>query len=554
MTNFGAKILNNATGSLAAQQAVIASIGNNIANVNTPGYARRVVDLQTRVSHASPGTLNIGNGVNIGDIQRVADSFIENILRDATSNKGQSEVELEFMKRIEGLFSVSEDTPTIGSTLSAFFNSLNDLSLNASSIELRKNVLERGEDLVTSIKTTFNSLAGLQTEADGRLTTEIDNVNSLTSQIAELNGLVTQRESTGTTASDERDRRDILMTKLSEKLSYNTVENSDGSVTLSLSNGFSLVNGTTSRALSLTVNPSFAVAGMPPSLAGGILQHIVFDYSGGAGTAEVDLTQVMKNGTGAVAGLLNIRGYNDPANGSTGLAFQADGILPEMASRVEAITRMLLVKFNQTYIGGDDDPATAGVQPKAADLDGVRPTDDFAFFTWTGVADDGDVDPELAELTAGYSGTASLSSKLALNITDPRNIAVALDSDPANAAVSFETGNGDGARALADLQNDNTLDFSAGTFAGAFTLNNSTFAEVFAESVTHVGNATARANLDNNVAQSNLLTIQSRRDEVSGVSLDEEFSNLIRFQKAYQASARMISVADKLLDQIIQLI
>ena len=178
------------------------------------------------------------------------------------------------MERLEGLFSVSEDHPTIGSTMSAFFNSLNDLSLDASSIELRKNVLERAEDLTVAIQSTFNTIAELQTEADTRLTSEIDNVNNLTSQIAELNGLISQREATGTTAGDERDKRDILMTKLAQKVSYTVVENNDATVTLSLSNGFALVNGTTSRSLTLTDSPSFAPGLMPPSLGGGILRHV----------------------------------------------------------------------------------------------------------------------------------------------------------------------------------------------------------------------------------------------------------------------------------------
>ncbi len=555
MTNFGAKILNNATSALAAQQAVIATLGNNIANVNTAGYARTVVDLQTKVGNTAPGSINVGNGVQIGDIQRITDSFVDNLLRDATSTRSETDLELEYMSRLEGLFGVSAEIPSVGSRLSEFFNSLNDLTTNPSSIELRKNVMERAQDLVTTIQSTYNSIADLQKEADTRLTSEIDIVNSLTSQIAELNGLITQRESTGTTAGAERDRRDVIMNKLAEKISYSVIENSDHSVTISLPNGFSLVNGTTSRAINLTDSPSFAAGNLPPSLSGTILRHIVYDYSGGAGTSEIDLTQIMKNGSGSIGALLSLRGYN--ATSSTN-AFQADGIFVEMASRVEAISRQLLIDFNTNYRGPDSETGTpAFVDPSSADLIGNPPTDVFAFFTWAGAsATVTDINtnglPDATDLANAMTANniTSFSGILTLNFTDPRLFAAARDTDTDLTDIihSYEPGNGENARLLANSQNA-SLTFTTGNYT-----QTTTYGGVFSESVTHVGNAKARANLDASVADSNFVTIQGRRDEVSGVSLDEEFTNLIRFQKAYQASARMISIADKLMDQILQLI
>ena len=549
MTNFGAKILSNATRALAAQQAVIATIGNNIANVNTPGYARRVVDLQTAVSNSAPGTLNIGNGVVVGDIQRIADNFIENLLRGSVSTVGSSQIEYEFLQRLEGLFNVSGTNITIGSALTNFFASINDLTVNPSSLELRKNVMERAQDVVDAIKTTYNTIAGLQAEADRRLTGEVDNVNSLTSQIATLNGLISQREATGITAGDERDRRDILLTQLAEKISFSLVEASDGSVTISLTNGFSLVNGTNSRSIELTNNPSFAAGNLPPSLGGEVLRHIVFDYDPGVGTAHLDLTQILKAGGGSIGGLLKIRGYNAPANDS---AFEADGILVEMASRVEAITRQLLTTFNQTYLGPDEDPG--GVHdPSSADLDG-NPPSVYGFFTWApqnAAAFDVNGNGLPDDIDNIALGVNNFSSILELTFSDPRRLAAALDSDPAAASTSFEQGNGENAAALAALELD-SLNFGLGGF-GSFT-SQTTFAGMFQEAVTHVGNAKSRAQLNESVAGANFLAIQSRRDQISGVSLDEEFTSLIQFQKAYQASARMIKVADDLLSQILQLI
>ncbi|RIL10773.1 MAG: flagellar hook-associated protein FlgK, partial [Proteobacteria bacterium] len=306
MTNFGAKILNNAVSSLAAQQALIANAGNNIANVNTTGYTRRSIELQTRFGGLGTTGIQIGNGVQVGGIRRIADEFLEKLLRESQASRSSYQTQDEFLSRIENLFSLTGDRPTIGSSLTSFYAAINDLSLNPSSIELRSNLIQKAQDLVENIRNTYNTLANLQSEADQRIGVELQTVNSITAQIANLNTLISQREAAGENiiASDERDARDQLLKELSEKLSFNKVELPDGSVTLTLSNGFALVNGSNSRALSLTTAPSFATSTLPPSLGGGVLGYIVYDYSAGSGTAHVDFTQDLMAGGGSIGGLL----------------------------------------------------------------------------------------------------------------------------------------------------------------------------------------------------------------------------------------------------------
>ncbi|MCO6429836.1 MAG: flagellar hook-associated protein FlgK [Deltaproteobacteria bacterium] len=552
MTNFGAKILNNATTALAAQQAVLATIGNNIANANTAGYARRVLDLQTRLS-TNGGGLNVGNGVDVGALIRVADQYVQKALQDSASAQGSSEIELEFLSRLEGLFSLTGDKPTIGSSLTQFFNAVNDLTVDPASIELRTNVMERAQDLVTVIRNTYNGIAALQKEADTRVGTEIDIVNSITGKIAELNGIISQSEALGITAADERDRRDVLLKQLSEKLSFSQVETSDGSVTVSLANGFSLVSGTTSRRLEMTENPSFGIAPIPNALDGSISRYVVYDFDAGVGQAHIDLTQFLKNGEGSIAGLLRVRGYNAPDG--VNQTFDSDGILVEMASRVEAVTRVLLTQVNRTYLGPDEDAGTPGHQPSSVDLDGNTAgsvANPYALFDFshTGAKDpNGNRLPD--DLTNPALGISNFSSILQLNFTDPRRFAAALESDPGNPMTTpFQTGNGANALAIANLQTDNTLIFTVG---GPYSLTG-TFDEAYNESVSHVGAAKSRAEINATIADANLVSAQSRRDSISGVSLDEEFSDLIRFQRAYQASARMVRVADELLEQIVSLI
>ncbi len=555
MANFGAKILNNAVGALSAQQAIIANIGNNIANVNTPGYSRRTVSLETNFGRGSESGVNIGSGVRISSVSRVSDEFIERLLRESLGSHGSNGIQNEFLQRIEGLFNLTGDRQTVGSSLSSFFTSLDDLAADPASVELRSNVMQRGNDLTQTIRDTFNTLARLQTEADQRLVTEVQTVNSILTQIGQINGRVKviEQNGSGPEASDERDQRNLLLGQLAEKLSFSSVELADGSISISLSSGLTLVNGTTVKPLTTTTTPSFAPGALPPSLDGGLLNYVVFDYdSTGTSPAHVDLTQVLKNGSGSIAGLLALRGYNDP---SSTTAFEGDGTITQVAGRIEALTRSLLTSFNSTYLGPDRDGATAGHQPSSGDLDGDTPAV-FGFFDFNfsgakdrGVTPDGlPTSGDLNDIIAN-TGTRNFSSIFTLAISDPRDIAAARDvSGGPPAAAEFPPGDNQNLLALMAQRNQaQTLS------AGGFSLN-ATWDQSYIESVTFIGNKSATISVAASVAEASLSTVQSRRDSASAVNLDEEFTRLIQAQKSYEASARMIRIADELLQQILQLI
>lgn len=557
MSNYGSKILSNAVSALTAQQAMIANTGKNISNVNTEGYAKRVTALQTRLSTGGGGgTIQVGNGVEVANINRITDEFLQSLVRTTSSSKYSFQAQNDILERVQPLFNLTGDRATIGSALSEFFNSFSTLAINPSSLELRQDVLERGQDLVEAIQATYQGLANLQTEADLRLTTEITTINSLTEQIAELNGLVSAREAGGYTAADERDRRDTLLEQLSQRIGVNILETSDGSVNISLSNGFMLVSGITSRALELTDNPDFVPGLLPPSLGGGVLRYVVYDYAPDTpGSGQLDLTQELLRGGGTVGGLLTVRGYADPSNTSP---FEATGPLTELAARVEAITQALLTQFNSMYLGPDRGPTPGYHDPSSVDLNGGTPSV-FGFFTFEGLAGvDVDGLPTNADLAA--FGFANYSSRLRLTLSDPAAIAASLDiSGGPPAPIAGAQGDnrnivGDqalGHVGLSSLQT--TLTATLGVTGTAITYSGN-MSDLYNQLVGRAGNLKARTEIAFSVAEDNLVTAQNRRDEISGVSLDEEFSALVQFQRAFEANARMIRIADQLLEQIVALI
>jgi flagellar hook-associated protein 1 FlgK len=555
-SNYTSKILNNAVRSLSVQQAVIAATGNNIANVNTDGYTRRSVQLETALS-ANTGQLNIGSGVSVAGLIRRADEYLNASVRTALGDSENYSVQQDIMDRVEALFDLTGQHNTINSALSGFFQAAEDLATDPASLELRANFIERGNDLASAISTTMNSLISLQTEAQERIDSDIGVINSLTEQIATLNGKVTQGEATGEIAADARDQRDRLLEQLAEKVSFDVVEQDDGSINVFLGNGFPLVSGTTSRSLSTTTAPSFGSGNSFPGMGGINLSYIVYDYSGGAGTADFDLTSVIASGSGSLSGLLSMRGVPPTSlSGSEEWYEVSSGTIPAIAQRVEALTHELLTTFNQAYVGydtsvannGDEDTGTAGHQASSGDLNDTSPGV-FGLFTFSGASDvNSDGLADSGDITDS-SMPNNLSSVLQFGISDPSSVAAARDVDATEGATSFQDGDGRIIEQIAALGRS-THSFSL----GSYSLTGATFDQQYNDTVTYVGNQRARIDVNANVAESSLLTAQDKRDQLSKVSLDEEFTNLIKFQKAFEASARMVRTASELLDTLVSII
>jgi flagellar hook-associated protein 1 FlgK len=547
MPNFTSKILGNSLSAIVAQQALIANASNNIANVNTPGYTRRDIALLTRGdANGAQASLVFGSGVELGTIRRITNRFLETAVQDAASRQGMANVANDYLGRIENLFSLSGPQPTIGSTLNDFFSAVNTVAVNPSSLDDRLVLMQKGEDLVSAIKSTYNAIATTQTELDYQVSLEVDQINDCIKQIGSLNELIWKRQSSNIPSVDEQDQRDALMNTLAEKITFQSLELENGMMNISLANGFPLVSGTTVRPLGITTTPSFGGATLPPSLEGRTLSYIVYNFGTDASPAHIDLTKTIKGGMGSLGGILKLRGHAEVSNTT---AFQADGELVAIAQRIESLTRALLTDVNQTYFGSDEDSASTGMQSSAGDING-SPPDVFGLFDfdYSGVKDaDGDGVASAADLLA--SGMTHFSTYLTFAIKSPDRFAAARDNDTTEGITAFPMGDGRNAVALASLKQE----VRTFTTTGGFTLTG-TFDELYSSTVNYVGSIKSRAETDVAVGKAAQASAQQKRDELSAVSLDEEFANLIRYQKAFQASARLIKTVGDILDQVVALI
>lgn len=334
------------------------------------------------------------------------------------------------------------------------------------------------------------------------------------------------------------------MEKLSEKISISVVEDSTGAINVSLGNGFPLIAGGTARELRTTTNVGPGTE--PRSLDGGSLNYIVYDYTDGLGTEVINLTDLIAKGDGTLGGLLKIRGVYATEDASADSAFKGEGTLVEYASRIEAITRSLLTDINTTYLG-----LNSIGNPTSADLDGNIPGP-FGLFTFDGATDvdgDGVVTTTDLDTLMQNNNYGSFSRFIRSAVDDPSKVAAARADDPEAGTLTFSKGNGENMQALVGEQLKNRS-FSVGNFS----CTNTSYGAAYDELVSRVGNAKSASLINVNVASGNLTTTQNQRDEQSAVSLDEEFVGLIRYQRAYQASARLLNIADTLLSEVLNVL
>ena len=536
---------------LFAQQQAISVIGNNIANVNTEGYSRRKGELQEVVGSTTANSgAQFGSGVELTRVVRIVDKFLNEEFIQRIEDKSFAEIKNEFLSRAEAPFALDGASTTIGDELQNFFSTIEDLAVNPADLSLRSAVINAGQNLSDVVNSTYNTLAGLQREADDRLAGLVQDINRISQEVAELNRQIIGSEGRNQENLTIRDQRDQLLRELAENISFDTIENTDGTTTVTLENGFALVIGTNARTIEFTPAPDFAPVpnGFPPGMDGVSLGHIVYDFDPtSAGTSHVDLTSILASGGGEVAGLLTLRGVQSTTDTS---AFDAVGDLVELGTRVELIARDLLGqfgRFNTTYSGPDEDGTNAIFQASAGDLSGAPPSV-FGLFTATGLTDSPTAGIVGLAESSDFDPRASYAGSLRFTETDPARLAAGRDQDAVQGSIFVPQGDFSNFQAILNDRNS-AITYTLGNFTQTSTID-----ELYNNAVSTAGGLQNRAGNDLFVASDRELQMREFQASVSAVNVDEEFAQLINFQRAFEASARMIGIGDQLLQEVIALV
>ncbi len=448
---------------LQANQLGITVAGQNIANVNTPGYARQSVQLSATPGDGSNLRL-VGTGVTIDGVRSFRDRFIESRLQTETAISGRLTARRDVLAPVDAAFNESDDSPGINSAMNNFFGAFRELEAQPSSVSLRTSVVEKGAALANTFNVMRSRLVGIRQDADASLRATVGQANELAQQMADLNVRISVAEHSGGSASELRDQRGEVMNHLAALTGARAVENEQGMLTLSLADGRTLVSG--DRVISLE-----AVTTMPDGLATITL---------GGSAADI--------GDGRLRGLLD-------SIGDIGGHIEA---LDELASGI-------VERVNTLHASGTNLDGSAGGEFFALPSNG-------------------------ASVTA-----ASIAVNPALKV-NPRLVVASPLSAPSGAGTL--------AGAIANLLTDPSSQVGAQT---------GSFSAVYASMVADAGAGVAHTENALATQQSILSQVNAQRDAVSGVSLDEEAINLLQYQRAYEAAARFLKIADEMTQTILSL-
>ncbi len=247
-------IFGTATSGLLAYQALLSTTGQNIANVNTPGYTRQRVDLSAQIPQFTGGGY-LGSGVTIDSIRRTYDQFLTERVRDTTSSSERYAAYEQFAGRISNV--LGDSVAGLNGGLESFFQAVQTLADNPSSVPERQLLLTEAQSLVGRFGYLDEQLTSVRADLNGQLASMIAEINSLSSSIADINEdiVVATGRGGGSPPNDLLDRRDRMIEELAGFVSVKTVEQDDGTLNVFIGNGQALVTGTTAGTLSLAGNP-----------------------------------------------------------------------------------------------------------------------------------------------------------------------------------------------------------------------------------------------------------------------------------------------------------
>lgn len=529
---------------LAAANLALATTSHNIANVNTPGYSRQEVVQRAALAGFSGAGFS-GKGVEVVNIQRVASAFLTQQAHIATANASSSNTALEYLNRIAD--NLTSDETSLSSSVDNFFSSLQDLSATPSGSTERQSVISAAQALVNRFNSLDESLTSMSSEIGQRLQTAASQINTYAGQIAKLNDQIALQMGSGLTPNDLLDQRDQLIRSVSDLTSVSLVDQGDGRVNVFLPSGDALVLG--SQATQLVVqrdesDPAQFRLAAQGAATGGVARTIQgsIDLGGTVGGLMSVQSNIAdsRNELGRIA-----IAFGDAINKQQALGQDLKGVQgtnlfdigSPSAFPISTATGSLNVSFADTtalqasdyQLDYDGTQYTVtrksdGVKTAFASL--PQTIDGMSIAAGTALAAG---DSFIIQPTRGGAGNLKLAS------TNPDKIAAA-----ALSAATTATGDNTNVRAMAAL-------------ASKALVDGKTIADANAQLMGKIGNAASAKGIEATANERLLDQVTTQEQSVAGVNLDEEAANLLRYQQAYQASAKAIAIAGEVFKTILDI-
>jgi flagellar hook-associated protein 1 len=453
-------ILNTARDAMSAQTFGLTITGQNVSNVNTPGYVRRQALLETR--DMGPGTFG---GVNVAGIRRVADQFLDQRHLAATGLSAEASSRDQLLGQAEALFNDFAGTG-LSSSLNSLFSSFSGMSSLPSDPTTRDTVLQSAESFADQVNTAADQISSFRTELFSQAREIVGQINEKLDTVASLSGRINEAQAAGQDAADLRDKRDALLVDLTKQIEVRTYTDGKGQLVVQ-GPGVTLVQGQTARHLALDVADDGSV-------------RVLAQTPGGAGG---NVTKFLSGG--ALAGVLNVRDHD----------------VVDMQNDLDEFAFHVANQINSVHSAGFG-------------LDGQSGRAIF----------------EVGSTVKGAAGTLRISDDIAGR---PDRLA---------AASSATRLPGDGGQAIL---------LAAVADSPVTGLNGLNPSDAYGRLVGRVGQLKQNAATDVETRDAMTAQIETMKQSVSGVSLDEEMVALTQYQRAFEAASRVFNTADQLLADLI---
>lgn len=584
------------------QQRSIDVTSHNISNSNTPGYSRQRAKIETSRPQSMSGNVGqVGTGAQVAAIERVRDSFLDYQVRGETSTLGKYDVRSNFLYEVETIFNEPSETG-ISSLMGKFFDSFQELSKQPSSSNARTVVAQQSAALADALNHTYTQLEKLQTNTQDLIRAGVTEANSLLEQVDRLNQEIISVKVAGNMPNDLLDKRDSLLDELSYKFNFVVDKREFEGIDIrpedvgSMKAPNVITSSPNTEVARFSYISSVEVDGNDPSGN----THIITYYKNG--NMQSDENKQTMRVTGLTKDQLKeIKDTRIIWSNSKGQATKGDGHAIENGELVQASEVMIfnpkggeisgvvsVQKDIQDYMdqlnklaktvafsvnavhSGMEDPLNNGGEPDR---------DSTPFFVNKSVAKYNNKNI-LINLDDTLYGEEEITAKnISMNkeiLEDVMKIKTRTnDNKFAYASDNDMDGDSDGARALAIAQlrdsilrvqdiNETVIsrkdmfEFSKGGSSlqdnGMKIVNSSSGMKMdsyFKDTIDRLGVQSQEASRMVINQEELLFSLDESRTSISGVSLDEEMANLVQFQHAYNASAKIISTIDELLDVVI---
>lgn len=543
-------VLNVGKTALTVAQLGIATTGHNIANASTPGYNRQAI-VQKSAPAQSFGNGYLGQGAEVGTIVRSYNDVLAKQMINSTSNQSSSSIYLQGINEVNNL--LSDDKAGISKVMTDFFRSVSAAAANPSDIATRQTAVSNAQSLVSRFKAVNSRLDEMRSNINTQVSTSVATINSYASAIADLNEKIKQAfSSTGNPPNDLMDQRDLLVTKISEQIKTTVLPQADNTYNVSIGNGIPIVLGNQSQDLYAVPNDTdssrlevgYGAAGAPKPISGSLTGGAL----GGALQFRDETLDTVQNQLGQLA-ITFATAFNNQHKQGTDLTGTIGQDMFNIAGPVAISNRNNTDQGKQASVTITDPLQLTSSNYTLEYVNGqynvTRQNDKHI---WTNVTlpfnQDGiTINTNTSSPTNGdaylIKPTQFAASGLTLAITDVEKLAL---GDNPSKGESDNTN----ALKLADLQNQNFVRVNVSSA-------NRTFAQAYALTTSAVGIKANQMSILNQADKTALDDATSAMQSQSGVNLDEEAANLLRYQQAYQAAGKMMQIASNMFDTLLSL-